>query len=144
VDLQVLEPGRREHEVLRLARAEADRPFDLTQRPLLRVTVVRLGSQEQVVLFTMHHIICDGWSVAVLMKEVMRLYDAFSRGIPSPLPELEIQYGDYAVWQRQWLQGEALDEKLTAWERQFGDDPPLLELPIDDCRKAGMPARAAL
>jgi hypothetical protein len=145
IDLQSVDPDRREQEVLRLARAEADRPFDLTQPPpLLRVTLVLLGRHEQVVLFTMHHIICDGWSVAVLMKEVMRLYDVYSRGIPSPLPELEIQYSDYAVWQRQWLQGEALDEKLTAWERQFGDDPPLLELPIDDCRKAGMPARAAL
>src|SRR6185295_12974332 len=140
VDLQVLEPGRREHEVLRLARAEADRPFDLTQRPLLRVTVVRLGSEEQVVLFTMHHIICDGWSVAVLMKEVTRLYEVYSQGTPSTLAELEIQYGDYAVWQRQWLEGEALEEKLTAWERQFGDDPPLLELPVDDWPRDGMPA----
>ena len=94
-------------------------------------------------LFTMHHIVCDAWSIALLMKEVMRLYDVYSRGNPSPLPELAIQYSDYAVWQRQWLQGEALEEKLTAWERQFGDNPPLLELPIDDGRKAGLPARAA-
>jgi len=144
IDLQSVDTDTREQQVLRLARTEADRPFDLTQPPLLRVILVLLGQQEQVVLFAMHHIICDGWSVAVLMKEVMRLYDVYSRGIPSPLPELEIQYSDYAVWQRQWLQGEALDEKLTAWERQFGDDPPLLELPIDDCRQAGMPARAAL
>jgi hypothetical protein len=92
----------------------------------------------------MHHIICDGWSVAVLMKEVSRLYEVYSQGTPSTLAELEIQYGDYAVWQRQWLDGEALEEKLTAWERQFGSDPPLLELPVDDWLRDGMPARAAL
>ncbi|HEX7332371.1 MAG TPA: amino acid adenylation domain-containing protein [Pyrinomonadaceae bacterium] len=134
---------RRESQVLRLARAEADRPFDLTQPPLLRVTLLRLGEQEQVVLFTMHHIVCDAWSIALLMKEVMRLYDVYSRGNPSPLPELAIQYGDYAMWQRQWLQGEVLDEKLTAWEQQFGSNPPLLELPIDEECKASLPARAA-
>jgi len=78
------------------------------------------------------------------MKEVMRLYEVYSRGNPSPLHELEIQYGDFAVWQRQWLQGEALEEKLTAWKRQFGDKPPVLELPIDHGRKAGMTARAAI
>jgi acyl carrier protein len=132
IDLQMIDAERREQQVLRLARAEAERPFMLTQPPpLLRVTVARLDQQEQVVLFTMHHIICDGWSVAVLMKEVMRLYEAYSKGQPSPLQELQIQYSDYAVWQRQWLQGDALEEKLTAWERQFGDNPPLLELPVD-------------
>jgi len=140
----MIEPDRREQQVLRLARAEADRPFDLTRPPLLRVTLLRRGRQEQVVLFTMHHIVCDGWSIAVLMKELMRLYDVYSRGAPSPLPELEIQYSDYAEWQRQWLQGEVLDEKLTDWERQFGDDPPLLELPVDDGCRTGTPARAAL
>ena len=144
IDLEMIEPDRREQQVLRLARAEADRPFDLTRPPLLRVTLLRRGRQEQVVLFTMHHIVCDGWSIAVLMKELMRLYDAYSRGAPSPLPELEIQYSDYAEWQRQWLQGEVLDEKLTDWERQFGDDPPLLELPVDDGCTTGTPARAAL
>ena len=143
IDLQQLEPDRREPEVLRLARAEADRPFDLGQPPLLRVTLLRLGQQEQVVLFTMHHITCDAWSIAQLMKEVTRLYEAYSRGNPSPLRDLAIQYGDYAVWQRQWLQGEVLDEKLTAWERQFGDNPPVVELPADTECNAGMPARAA-
>jgi amino acid adenylation domain-containing protein len=142
IDLQLVAPDRREQQVLRLAEAEADRPFDLTQAPLLRVTLLRLGPAEQVVLFTMHHIVCDGWSIALLRKEVMRLYDAYSRGNPSTLPELAIQYSDYAVWQRQWLEGEVLDEKLTAWERQFGDNPPLLELPIDG-RKTGLPSRAA-
>lgn len=143
IDLQFVDPNRREPQVLRLARAEADRPFDLTQAPLLRVTLVRLGQQEQVVLFTMHHIVCDGWSIALLMKEVTRLYDVYSGGNPSTLPELAIQYRDYAVWQQEWLQGETLDEKLTAWERQFGDNPPLLELPVDDGLKVSLPARAA-
>jgi len=143
IDLQMIEPDQHEPQVLRLARAEADRPFALTQSPLLRVTLVQLDPREQVVLFTMHHIVCDAWSIALVMKEVMRLYDVYSRGNPSPLPELEIQYRDYAVWQQQWLQGEVLDDKLTAWERQFGDNPPLLELPVDDGLKASLPARAA-
>jgi non-ribosomal peptide synthetase component F len=144
LDLQMIDPDRREQEMLRLARAEADRPFALMQPPLLRVTLVRLDRQDQVVLFTMHHIVCDGWSIALLRKEVMRLYDVYSRGNPSPLAELAIQYSDYAVWQRRCLQGDELDEKLTAWERQFGDNPPLLELPVDDWRNPGTPARAAL
>jgi hypothetical protein len=143
IDLQQVDRERHEPQVLRLARAEADRPFDLTQAPLLRVTLVRLDQQEQVILFTMHHIVCDAWSIALVMKEVMRLYEVYSRGNPSVLPELAIQYRDYAVWQQQWLQGETLDEKLTAWERQFGDNPPLLELPMDDGAKASLPARAA-
>ena len=143
VDLQNVDEARREQQVLQLAEAEANRPFALNQLPLLRVTVLQLDQQEQVVLFTMHHIVCDGWSVALLMKEVTRLYDLYSRGNPSPLPELAIQYSDYAVWQQQWLQGETLDEKLTAWERQFGENPPLLELPTDDRARTTLPARAA-
>jgi non-ribosomal peptide synthetase component F len=143
IDLQQVHPDRHEPQVLRLARAEADRAFDLTQAPLLRVTLVRLDQQEQVILFSMHHIVCDAWSIALVMKEVMRLYEVYSRGNPSSLPELAIQYRDYAMWQQQWLQGETLDDKLTAWERQFGDNPPLLELPIDDGAKARLPARAA-
>jgi amino acid adenylation domain-containing protein len=144
IDLRTLDHDRHRHQVLRLALKEADRPFDLMQPPVLRVTVVRLAEEEQVVLFTMHHIICDGWSVGLLMTEVMRLYEVYSRGNPSPLRELEIQYGDYAAWQRQWLQGEALEEKVRAWKRQFGDKPPVLELPVDHWRKNGMPARAAI
>jgi non-ribosomal peptide synthetase component F len=144
IDLQMVEPDRCEQQVLRLAQAEADRPFDLTQLPLLRVTLVRLSQQEQVALFTMHHIICDGWSVAIMMKEIMQLYEVYSRGTPSPLPELEIQYSDYAMWQQQWLQGEALEQRLTAWERQFGDNPPVLELPVDHFLSDDTPARAAL
>ncbi len=143
IDLQQVHPDRHEPQVLRLARAEADRPFDLTQAPLLRVILVRLDQQQQVILFSMHHIVCDAWSIALVMKEVMRLYEVYSRGNPSSLPELAIQYRDYAMWQQQWLQGETLDDKLTAWERQFGDNPPLLELPIDDGAKARLPARAA-
>lgn len=143
IDLQLLDHDARERQVVQLARVEADRPFDLMKPPLLRVTLVRLGEVEQVVLFTMHHIICDGWSVTLLMKEVMRLYEVYSGGNPSTLSELAIQYGDYAVWQRQWLQGEALEEKLKAWKRQFGDKPPALELPVDHQRKADVAERAA-
>ena len=144
IDLQFLDQDRREQQVLRLAHTEAHRPFDLVRDPLLRVTLVRLGEKEQVVLFTMHHIACDGWSITLLMNEVMQLYDVYSRGNPSSLHELQIQYGDFAVWQRQWLQGDALEEKLTAWKRQFGDKLPVLELPIDRARKADVAARGAV
>ena len=144
VDLQSLQPDECERKVQQLAQAEADRPFDLMRHPLLRVTLVRLNETEQVVLFTMHHIACDGWSVDILMKEVMRLYEVYSSGNPSPLPELAIQYGDFAVWQRNWLQGEALEEKLIAWKRQFGDKPPVLELPVDHAPNAGIAPRGAI
>jgi acyl carrier protein len=144
IDLQFLDQDGREQQVPRLAHEEAHRPFNLMRDPLLRVTLVRLGEKEQVVLFTMHHIACDGWSITLLIKEVMRLYDEYSHGNPSSLPELKIQYGDFAVWQRQYLEGAALEEKLTAWKRQFGDKLPVLELPVDRRRKSDAAARGEI
>jgi amino acid adenylation domain-containing protein len=90
-----------------------------------------LGEAEHVLLFTTHHIICDGWSRGVLIRELAALYEAFSSGKPSPLPELPIQYVDFAVWQRQWLQGEVLEAQLTYWKQQLAGSPPVLELPTD-------------
>ena len=128
----------------RLAKAEAEqRPFDLATGPLLRVQLLRLGEEDHVVLFTMHHIISDGWSLGVLVKEVATLYEAYIKGEASPLPELEIQYADYAVWQREWLQGEVLEEQLSYWQRQLGGELPVLELPTDRPRPAVQSYRGA-
>ena len=85
--------------------------------------LVRVGFEEHVVLLTMHHIVSDGWSMGVLMREVAALYAAYAAGTESPLAELEIQYADYAVWQREWLQGEVLEEQLEYWRRAVGGAP---------------------
>jgi len=136
VDLQELPEAKREAEVHRLVRKEAQRSFNLENDPLLRVTLLRLGEAEHVVLFTMHHIISDGWSMGVLIKELVTLYEAFSTGLPSPLPELPIQYADFAVWQRQWLQGEVRSSQLAYWKEQLNGATTLLALPTDRPRPA--------
>ncbi len=136
LDLSDLPKEVRESEAAQLAEAEAERPFDLAQGPLLRVSLIRLAEEEHLVLFTMHHIISDGWSVTVLIREVAALYDAFSRGEASPLQELPIQYADFAMWQREWLRGEVLERQLGYWREQLEGAPPLLELPADRPRPA--------
>jgi alpha-ketoglutarate-dependent taurine dioxygenase len=129
VDLQALDPRAREPEVRRLAAAEARRPFDLAREPMLRVTLLKTEEAEHVLLLSMHHIARDGWSIGVLVREVSALYTAFSRGLPSPLPELPAQYADFAVWQREWLRGETLDRLLGYWRRQLAGARPSLRLP---------------
>jgi Condensation domain len=99
---------------------------------------VRVGEDEYVVLFTMHHIVSDAWSKSVLVREVVALYKAFIQGRPSPLAELPIQYADYAVWQREWLQGEALEKQLAYWRERLGGKLPTLELPTDRQRPAAL------
>jgi amino acid adenylation domain-containing protein len=129
VDLSGLPEAGREGEAARLAQAEALRPFDLAEGPLLRIVLVRLGDEEHVVICTMHHIIGDGQSFEVIISEMSRIYSAVSQGQPSPLPELQVQYADYAAWQRQWLQGEVLETRLAYWRRQLADAPRRLTLP---------------
>ncbi|HYO58090.1 non-ribosomal peptide synthetase [Archangium sp.] len=131
VDLSALEAGRRKEEVERLASEEADRPFVLSRGPLLRATLLRLAEREHVLLLTVHHIVFDGWSASILVRELAALYDAFSRGEPSPLPELELQYADYARWQREWLREEVLEAQLGYWRQRLAGSPPVLELPLD-------------
>ncbi|HVS01124.1 MAG TPA: condensation domain-containing protein, partial [Thermoanaerobaculia bacterium] len=114
-----------------LAVEEGRRPFDLTRGPLLRALLLRRSADEHVLLFTMHHAVSDGWSIGVLTREVAALYEAFAAGRPSPLPELPLQFADYAVWQRQWLQGETLEEQLAWWRHQLAGAPAVLELPTD-------------
>jgi hypothetical protein len=130
-DLSHLSEEERESEARRLAAEESERPFDLSSGPLLRVRLLRLSEDEHVLLFSMHHIISDGWSMGVLVREMGLLYEAYSQGRESPLPELPIQYADYAHWQREWLQGEVLEEQLQYWREQLAGAPPLLELPTD-------------
>ncbi|MET0399500.1 MAG: condensation domain-containing protein, partial [Longimicrobiaceae bacterium] len=121
----------RERELLRLAAEDAGRPFRLDRGPLLRSTLLRLGAREHAVLFTMHHVVGDGWSMGVLIREVTELYTAFAAGLPSPLPELDVQYADFALWQREHLSGARLEEMLGFWRHRLEGAPPVLELPTD-------------
>jgi len=131
VDLTGLPPGAREAEAARVAAAEAGRPFDLHRGPLLRMTLLRLGDGEHALVTVMHHIVSDGWSLGVLARELGALYRAFAAGEPSPLPELPVQYADFAAWQRRWLDGPALEAQLAWWTRHLAGAPPVLELPLD-------------
>ncbi|HEU0252047.1 MAG TPA: condensation domain-containing protein, partial [Pyrinomonadaceae bacterium] len=135
-DLRQMTADEQESEVRRLAALDMHKPFDLAGGPLLRLTVVQLAENEHVLMLTMHHIVSDGWSMTVLMRELIVLYHAFSRGEASPLPELPIQYADYAVWQRRWLQGEVLAQQMSYWREQLQGAPPVLELPTDHPRPA--------
>jgi amino acid adenylation domain-containing protein len=131
VDLSARPAAEREAEALRLFREEVLRPFELTRGPLLRTTLLRLSGTEHVLVLVMHHIVSDGWSMNVLVQEMAALYMAFSQGQPSPLPPLPVQYADYTLWQRQWLQGEQLERQLSWWKQQLEGMPGLLELPLD-------------
>ncbi|NPD22307.1 condensation domain-containing protein, partial [Corallococcus exiguus] len=148
VDLGALAPQEREAEVLRRAYDEALRPFELTRGPLLRTTLLRLSDSEHVLVLCMHHIVSDGASMGVLVREVASLYAAFRQGLPSPLPPLPVQYADYALWQRQWLRGDELERQLSWWKQQLAGAPAHLDLPTDkprpsvrDHRGASVPVR---
>lgn len=136
IDLSLLSPHRREAEAARLAYREALQPFDLASGPLFRANLLRLAEAEHMMLFTLHHIIADGWSMQVLLKEVALLYEAYSEDRPSPLPDMPIQYADFAYWQRSWLTSQVLDEQLSFWKRQVAGAPRLLALPTDKPRPA--------
>ncbi|MGA9770371.1 MAG: amino acid adenylation domain-containing protein [Blastocatellia bacterium] len=131
VDLSDITHESRHEAAMLLASKEARRPFDLTEDTLLRATLLRLADQEHIVLLTMHHIASDIWSRAVLIREVTALYRAFCDGTLAALPELPVQYADYAVWQRQWLQGSVLESQLSYWKQQLASAPPVLEIPAD-------------
>ncbi|MEO0405799.1 MAG: amino acid adenylation domain-containing protein [Cyanobacteria bacterium P01_A01_bin.135] len=130
-DLRQISAAERKAVVRRQAIEVAQTRFDLTQAPLLRVMLLRLEEQESVVLFTMHHIISDGWSMEVLLRELGTLYRAHLTGATPTLPPLPIQYGDFAIWQRQWLQGEVLARQLGYWREQLGGTLPVLQLQAD-------------
>lgn len=134
VDLQLLSKDKLKAEVQRLVTEEQARPFDLANDPLVRVTLLQLDEAQYVLLFTMHHIVCDQWSFGVIIREIVALYKAFFRDKPSSLPKLPIQYIDFAIWQRQWLQGEVLEAQVSYWKQQLSGAPALLELPTDHPR----------
>jgi amino acid adenylation domain-containing protein/FkbM family methyltransferase len=131
VNLSDLPEPQRRAEARRLAVEEARRPFDLERGPLFRALLLRLADDEHLLLLTMHHIVCDGWSMGVLVREMATLYRAFSEGARLTLPRLSIQYADFAMWQRGWLQGEVLGQMLAYWRRQLEGAPAVLELPTD-------------
>ncbi|MCA1612825.1 MAG: amino acid adenylation domain-containing protein [Acidobacteria bacterium] len=131
LDLRPLSARARDEESRRQMIAEAEAGFDLQSGPLLRARLLRLDDAEHLLLFTMHHIVSDGWSQGVLVREVGALYAAYAEGQPSPLPELELQYADYAAWQREWLRGEVLAAQLSYWRGQLGGELPVLTLPTD-------------
>jgi amino acid adenylation domain-containing protein len=135
VDLRSFDPATQQQTVHHLATQEAQRPFDLTQAPLLRVSLLQLSKTQYVMLFTLHHIISDIWSTGILVEEIATLYTAYCEGKSISLPELPIQYADFAVWQRQWLQGEALATQLSYWKQQLAN-LTMLQLPSDRSRPA--------
>ncbi len=141
VDLGALAGAAREAELGRWRREEARRPFDLAAGPLVRATLLRLGAEEHAVLWTMHHIVSDGWSMGIFLRELAALYAAFAAGEGSPLPALPVQYADFSWWQRRWLSGEVLERQLAYWRRQLAGIPATpLTLPPDRLR----PARPSL
>jgi amino acid adenylation domain-containing protein/non-ribosomal peptide synthase protein (TIGR01720 family) len=142
-DLRGLADEERETEARRLIDEEARRPFNLARGPLVRAALLRLANDEHILLLTMHHIISDGWSTGVLVREVAELYAAFAAGRAAPLPELPIQYVDFAAWQRQWLQNETLDAQLDYWRRRLDGATTALELPTDRPRPAVQSPRGA-
>jgi amino acid adenylation domain-containing protein len=143
VEVAELPEADREFEALRLAQREAERPFDLERGPLLRAGVIRLGAADHIVLLTLHHIVSDEWSTRLLFQELLTLYEAALERRPSPLPELSIQYADFAHWQRQWLSGDVLEEQLSYWKERLAG-LPILALPTDRPRPAQMTFRGAV
>ncbi len=131
LDLAGRPEAEREAELRRRVDADEATPFDLSAGPLLRALLVRLADEEHALLVNMHHIVADAWSVDVMVSEVAELYGAFREGRPSPLPELPVQYADFAAWQRAWLTGGVLDAQLGWWRERLAGAPPLLALPAD-------------
>src|SRR3989442_4592908 len=134
VDLQAPPEAERPIQAQRLATEEAQRPFDLSQGPLVRATLLQLGAEEHVLLLSMHRIICDGWSMGVCLRELASLYEAFASGQPSSLPELPMQFPWFALRQQEWLTADAAAAELAYWKQQLADSPAGLELPSDHPR----------
>src|SRR6185312_1666510 len=132
-----------EEKLRRLTLEEGSRPFDLERGPLLRLNLVRCGPEHHILLLTEQHLIHDGWTQGVLIRELLSIYTAFAAAQPSPLPELPIQYADFTLWQRQWLQGEVMDQLLSYWKKQLAGAAPFLQLPADRPRPAVQTHRGA-
>ena len=135
VNLTSLPEQEQWEEAKRLASEQGRLPFDLSKGPLLRITLLRLRHDHYLMLMTIHHIILDDWSKKLFEQELDTIYAAFSRGLPSPLPELPVQFADFTVWQREWLQGRVLDSHVNYWADQLHGDLPTLQMPTDRPRK---------
>lgn len=135
-DLKNLSPGERQNQVEKITRQEAIRPFDLSNGPLLRTVLLSLSLEKNVFLLTMHHIICDGWSMELFVNEVMGVYTALSRNEPIPFKPLPIQYADFAYWQRRIFETSAIKDQIEYWKTKLADVPALLDLPTDRPRPA--------
>ncbi|MFP2934781.1 condensation domain-containing protein, partial [Pyxidicoccus sp. 3LG] len=144
VDLGALPANEREARARRLVNEESSRPFNLASGPLLRASLLRLGDSEHVLLVTLHHIVSDGWSMDVLVRELAALYVARATGTQAQLPTLPVQYADFSAWQRSWLRGDVLQRQLGFWKQQLSGAPPVLELPTDRPRPAVQSHRGAL
>jgi amino acid adenylation domain-containing protein len=143
VDLTSWPESEREREWMRVIAQDGRKAFDLSQAPLIRATIVHLTPHQHKLLLTIHHIIADEWSMEVMHRELTQIYEAFSQGRPSPLPELRIQYSDYACWQRDRLQGEVLQKQISYWKKELAGVPVVLELPTDKPRPAVQSFRGA-
>ncbi|MGF2038866.1 MAG: non-ribosomal peptide synthetase [Nostoc sp. CmiVER01] len=144
IDLTDLPESEKAIACQQLATAETTRPFALANSPLIRASVLKLTEVEHVLLITIHHIVFDGWSMGVIMRELATIYSALSNNLSPELPELPIQYADFAIWQRQWLQAEILETQLDYWKKLLKNAPTLLELPTDRPRPAIQTFRGAL
>ena len=136
IDVAALPQHEREARTRQLAYAEAQRHFDLQQGPLLRVHLLRHTADKHILLLSIHHIVCDGWSLDILIREISTLYHAYAQSQPSPLPELPIQYADYTLWQRERLQGPVLASQLAYWKQHLQAAPSVLALPVDHIRSS--------
>ena len=136
IDWQHLTEAEQENQLQHYAKEQALMGFNLTEGPLIGGTLIRLAAEEWVLLIVMHHIICDYWSVGIFTQEISTIYQSFTQGQPSPLPELPIQYADYTHWQRQRLTGELLESQIAYWTKHLEGVPSLLQLPIDRPRPA--------
>jgi amino acid adenylation domain-containing protein len=144
IDLTGLPAAQRESEAYLLAVKEGERPFDLTRGPLIRAQLLRLTEEDHRLFLTMHHIVSDGWSLSLLLSELMMFYNARTTGVEARLPRLPIQYADYAAWQQLWLQGEVLVKQMDYWHRQLHAAPALLELPGDHPRPSTQSFKGAI
>ena len=142
-DIQSLPPATRRLELDRLVEEAIRCPFDLDRLPLVRWRLARVGPEEHVMIHSEHHLLHDGWSFGVLLREMKTLYEAFLAGEPSPLPELEVQFADYAIWQREWAESGIVTPQLEYWKRQLAGAPPVLELPTDRPRPAAQSFRGS-
>ena len=134
IDLTSFPKTEREAEAKQLTKADAGRPFDLNNGPVIRTTLLRLDTEEHILLLTTHHIVSDAWSAVILFREFGELFEAFTNGRAASLAPLAIQYADFAEWQRDWLQGQELEEQLSYWKQQLAGVPSELTLPMDHPR----------